>query len=95
MQYFELRIDSPGLEAQLFQQVGEISWWDSQSTHRAHNPKVRGSNPLPATILSPMYSVSWDQIDFGFTTFFPFNGTIQDTLDYIYSVLKDQTSVIH
>ena len=49
MQYFELRIDSPWLKAQLFQQIGEITWWDSQVAW-AHNPKVRGSNPLPATI---------------------------------------------
>ena len=27
-----------------------IAGWSSQVAHRAHNPKVRGSNPLPATI---------------------------------------------
>ena len=26
-----------------------IAGWSSQVAHRAHNPKVRGSNPLPAT----------------------------------------------
>ena len=52
MHYFELRIDSPWLKAQLFQQVGEISWSRIQAAHRPHNPKVRGSNPLYLCILS-------------------------------------------
>ena len=29
-----------------------IAGWSSQVAHRAHNPKVEGSNPSPATILS-------------------------------------------
>ena len=29
-----------------------IAGWSSLVARRAHNPKVRGSNPLPATTLS-------------------------------------------
>ena len=33
----------------IFKVRGSIAGWSSLVARRAHNPKVRGSNPLPAT----------------------------------------------
>ena len=39
----------------LFLLILLVAGWSSQVARRAHNPKVEGSNPSPATILSVTY----------------------------------------
>gem|GEM_PF-6709583 len=41
----------------LFKVPASIAGWSSLVARRAHNPKVRGSNPLPATIISRNFFV--------------------------------------
>ena len=42
----------------LFKVRGSIAGWSSLVARRAHNPKVRGSNPLPATISARNFLVN-------------------------------------
>ena len=40
---------NPPLPILLFKEVKDIAGWSSLEARRAHNPKVIGSNPIPAT----------------------------------------------
>ena len=48
--------ESSSLSSGTIKSTIDIAGWSSLEARRAHNPKVKGSNPFPATIITRRYS---------------------------------------
>ena len=57
--------------------IGHIAGWSSSVARRAHNPKVVGSNPAPATSVNTPFETTQAAL---FFVFFAFQGTIRALL---------------